>query len=259
MPFLGEVHLVRALRQCGRRCSSPGADGVTWGDYRRAAAVRIPRLAVALREGSWRPAPLRANPFLTYTGRPLMCVIPTVEDRLVHRAMRNAIDHILEGGVLAPWVSGYRPRRNRLTALRQAMTYLDKGFNWVADIDVARVSEGSNADEVTGWLAEHVHDGKFLDRFRTALSGLPYPLVPGTGLAPTLINLRLAPADRLLSDLRIVRFVDNYCAFTAGHAEARQAMNRIERAIEEVGLAANPRKSRIRTSACAEDLFLIDG
>ncbi|MDF5759032.1 reverse transcriptase domain-containing protein [Spongiactinospora sp. TRM90649] len=232
---------------------------MTWAAYRMAASVRIPRLAVALREGSWRPDPLRDNPFPTYTGKQLVSVIPIVEDRLVHRAMRNAVEPILEARVFAPWVSGYRPGRNRLTALRQAMAYIDAGLSWVADVDVARVSDGSNAVEVTGWLAEYVYDGTFLNRFRTALSGLPSPLIPGTGLAPLLINLRLSPADRLLSDLRVVRFVDNYCAFAASRREAEKAMRRIQRSLKTVGLAANASKSRIRSTACVEDLFLIAG
>ncbi|WP_206185113.1 reverse transcriptase domain-containing protein [Thermoactinospora rubra] len=232
---------------------------MTWADYRRAAAVRIPQLAAALREGSWRPGPLRANPFITYSGTPLPCVIPTVEDRLVHRAMRNAIEPILEARVLADWVSGYRPGRNRLTALRQATTFIQDGYDWVADVDVERVSHGSDPEEATGWLATHVHDGSFLRLFHTALVGLPSPLTPGTGLAPLLINLRLSRADQLLNDLRIVRFADNYCAFTASRTEAEQARNRIREALATIGLTANPAKTRLREHACAEDLFLIAG
>ncbi|WP_370018507.1 hypothetical protein [Planotetraspora sp. GP83] len=227
MPFLGERHLAAALRQCGRRRSCPGADGMTWADYRRAAAIRIPRLARALREGAWRPGPLRINPLPTYSGKELPCVIPTVEDRLVHRAMRNAVEPVLEAGVFADWVSGYRPGRNRITALRQAMAWADQGFTSVADVDVAHVSHGSDPEQVTSWLAVHVHDGTFLDRFRTALAGLPSPLAPGTGVSPLLINLRLSRADRLLPDLRLVRFADNYCAFAASRTEAERAMERV--------------------------------
>ncbi|WP_259404168.1 reverse transcriptase domain-containing protein [Microbispora sp. H10949] len=259
MPFLGERHLAAALRQCGRRRSSTGGDGMTWADYRRTAAVRIPRLARALREGTWLPGPLRVNPIPTYCGKQLPCVIPTVEDRLVHRAMRNAVEPVLEAHVFADWVSGYRPGRNRLTALRQSMAFVEQGFTWVADVDVAHVSQGSDPEQVTGWLAAHVHDGAFLDRFRTALAGLPSPLAPGTGVSPLLINLRLSRADRLLPELRLVRFADNYCAFTASRTEAERAMERVVDALDAIGMTANAAKSRVRENACVEDLFLIAG
>jgi RNA-directed DNA polymerase len=259
MPFLGERYLARALREGGRRRSAPGADGMTWAAYRREAADRIPALARALRAGSWRPGPPRPVPFATYTGKELPCVIPTVEDRIVQRALLSAVEPILEAYAFADWVSGYRPHRNRLTSLRQAMAYLQAGNSWVADVDVRQCAAGSDPAEATDWLAAYVHDGVFLDRFRTALTGLPSPMNPGSGLAPTLINLRLSAADLRLHDLRIVRFADNYCAFTADQAEAEDAFARITRALASIGLRANQGKSRIRPDACAEDLFLIGG
>jgi RNA-directed DNA polymerase len=95
MPLLGARFLARALREGGRRRSAPGADRITWAAYRRAAAVRIPRLAGALREGTWRPGPVREVTIYTSTGKQLLCVLPTVEDRIVQRAMRSAIEPIL--------------------------------------------------------------------------------------------------------------------------------------------------------------------
>ncbi|SEG93854.1 hypothetical protein SAMN04489712_1419 [Thermomonospora echinospora] len=259
MPFLGERFLARALREGGRRRSTAGADGMTWAAYRRQAHVLIPRLAQALHEGTWRPGPLRRTSFATYTGKELPCAIPTVQDRIVHRAMRAAVEPILEARAFADWVSGYRPRRNRITAMRQAMAHTDAGCRWVADVDVKQVSAGSNAAEVTDWLARYVHDGTFLDRFRTAVAGLPSPLAPGSGLTPILINLRLTPADRLLADLRIVRFADNYCAFASERGEAERAFHRITETLAAIGLSANRTKSRVRAEACVEDLFLIGG
>jgi hypothetical protein len=259
MPLLGERHLARALREGGRRCSAPGADGVSWAAYRREARTRIPELAAALSHGTWRPGPLRERPFPTYTGKRLPCVIPTVEDRIVHRAMRNIIEPILEERAFADWVSGYRRRRNRITALRQAMAYAEAGLTWITDVDVERVSYGSDAQEVTDWLARYIQDGRFLHRVRTALAGLPWPMAPGSGLSPLLINLRLVPADDQLADLPVVRFADNYCAFAADHSAASAAIDRITAALAQIGMKPNAEKSRVRESGFVEDLFLIGG
>jgi hypothetical protein len=75
----------------------------------------------------------------------------------------------------------------------QAARYYADSYRWIADIDVADVSGGSGFEEVIGWLARWISDGTFLGRVRTALADLPSPIVPGTGLAPLLINLRPAP------------------------------------------------------------------
>jgi len=260
MPLLyGGRQLRRAARACMRRCSAPGADGMTWADYRRGLDGRLADLSAALREGSWQPGPLRIVAITSYAGKCFPVVIPTVQDRIVHRAIRAAAEPVLEERALADWVSGYRPGRSRITAVRAAMSCLDDGCGAVADIDVERATAGSTAQEVTGWLAAHVTDGTFLRRFRTALSVLPEPLMPGTGLCPMLINLRLSRVDVRLAGLAVVRFADNYCAFEATPARARAAFNAISDALAAEGLRPNPGKSRIRDAANAEDLFLIAG
>ncbi|CRK55203.1 Retron-type RNA-directed DNA polymerase [Alloactinosynnema sp. L-07] len=259
IPLLDEKHLRTALRQCGRRTSAPGADRMTLGELRRRASELLPRLAEQLAEGTWRPGPVREVAFPTYTGKSMTVCVPMMIDRLVHRALRNAIEPIMETQVLADWVSGYRPRRNRITALRHAAAHVEAGLRAVADVDVASVSEGATVEQVVDWCALHVHDGTFLDRVRTALAAMPYPIAPGSGLAPLLINLRLSRPDALLGGLRVVRFADNYAAFAADETEAHVAFTVIAEALAQCGMRPNESKSRVRTHANVEDLFLIGG
>lgn len=259
MPLLSEPHLRRALRQCGRRASAPGADDMTWGHLRREARMVLPQLAIELADGTWRPGPVRDVPLPTYTGKQMHTFIPTVRDRLVHRALRNAIEPVLEASAFRDWVSGFRPRRNRITSLRQAAVYHQAGFRWVADLDVASVSEGATVDEVIDWHAEHIHDGTFLARLRAALAAMPSPIAPGSGLAPMLINLRLSQVDKKISGLRVVRFADNYVAFARTREEAQEAFYTISDALLQLRLRPNEIKSRIREDVNVEDLFLIGG
>ncbi|BCY11053.1 reverse transcriptase domain-containing protein [Actinoplanes sp. L3-i22] len=261
VPYLIDVaHLHRAARLCMRRSSAPGADGLTWAGYRRDLRGRLAALAARLADGTWQPAVNRLVDIETYTGKLMTAVIPTVEDRIVHRAMRTAVDPLLDAW-LAPWVSAYRPRRNRLTAVRQAAAHLSSGNRWIVDVDVADASFGGDVDECVGWLAEIVHDGTFLDRVRTAITGLPWPMAPGTGLWPVLFQLRLGQADRLLDGLHVVRFADNYTVFAANREHALAAFDRISDALARLGLKPNRRKSRIREPGTShpEDLYLIDG
>lgn len=261
MPYLIEpAHLHRAARACMRRCSAPGIDGVTWAQYRRGLRERLAELAARLRDGTWRPTPLREVTIDAFTGRQFVAGVPTAEDRIVHRAIRAAADPILEHMAYEPWVSGYRPSRNRLTAVRHAAAYLTS-HHWIIDVDVRSASAGGTTTQVVNWLATYVHDGTFLARVRTAIDGLPTPLIPGTGLWPMLFNLRLTQVDRQLTDLPVVRFADNYVAFARDETRATAVLARIRSALATVGLTANPTKSRIRQpgSTNPEDLFLIGG
>ncbi|WP_220450007.1 reverse transcriptase domain-containing protein [Kitasatospora xanthocidica] len=260
MPFLVEArHLKAAARACMRRAGSPGADGMSWAQFRQGMDGRLEALAEELRTGSWRPGPLREVAITTYTGKAMRSVIPTVADRIVQRAMRSAIEPVLEQRAFADWVSGYRAGRNRITAVRDSDRHLREGFRWVADVDVRRVSEGSCAAEVTDWLAEHVADGSFLRLFERVLEPLPCPLVPGTALAPLLINLRLSRADARLAGLRTVRFADNYCVFCDDAEQAGEALKAITGALARCGLRPNLAKSKVWAGVNAEDLFLIAG
>lgn len=262
MPYLVDVrHLTAAARLCMRRASAPGVDGLTWADYRRGLRDRLTALAEQLRAGNWTPDPLREVAITSYAGKVFTAAIPTVEDRIVHRAMRLALDPILDQRVLHDWVSAYRPGRNRITALRQADAHVGAGRPWLADIDVAGASAGGSAGQFVDWLAEHVTDGTFLAVFRRALLGLPTPLVPGSGLWPVLFHLRLSQVDALLDGRAVVRFADNYIAFTTSRAEAAEAFDAITTALALVDLRPHPRKSSIRPPHLAnpEDLFLIDG
>jgi hypothetical protein len=257
--FAGEKYLHRAARDCMRRRSAPGADGVTWAQYRCGLPARLKELSGHLFTGMWKPGPVRLVPVAAYTGKVFTVAVPTASDRVVHRALRGAIEPVLEAAAFAPWVSGYRPGRNRITALRTASGHLASGLRFVADLDVARTSEGATVDEVVGWLARHVHDGTLLARLRTLLAGLPDPMIPGSGLAPLLINLRLSRVDARLTGLAVVRFADNYCVFTPTAAAADAAFSAVTDALAAEGLRPHPTKSRVRTATNAEDLFLIAG
>ena len=232
---------------------------MTLAELRQRADVLLPQLANQLADGTWRPGPLRQARFPSYTGKLIVANIPTMVDRVVHRAMRNAMEPILEEHALPTWVSGYRPRRNRITTLRLAAAHVEEGHHTVADVDVASVSEGATVDEVIDWCAAYVHDGTFLARVRTALAAMPQPMAPGSGLAPLLINLRLSRVDVLVLGLRVVRFADNYVAFAADETTAQEAFDTIADALARFGLQPNNSKSRVRARANVEDLFLIGG
>jgi hypothetical protein len=242
-----------------RRASSPGADGITWREYRHDLNARLALLSQELRDGTWKPHPPKENRRRSFSGKEFLFVIPTVEERIVHRAMRNVIEPILEAHTFLDFVSGYRPGRNRLTSVRQAMAYLASGKSVVADIDVANATGHVTLDEPIDWLADWISDGTFLQSVRQALQALPTPMCPGSGLAPLLINLRLVPVDWALSGLNVVRFADNYCIFCDSIEDAKQAFELLRYLIATRGLGIAHNKSKIRSDANPEDLFLIAG
>lgn len=255
MPLLVHPrHLTQAARGCMRTASSPGADSVTWHDYRVGFRDRLAHLAARLRVGSWRPGPIRQITWPS-ADKHLYVTIPTVEDRIVHRAIRRCIEPILEARAYPDWMFGWRPRRGRIQALAYAQKRGITSPCWVADIDIAQATAGGTVEQAVGWLAQWIHDGSFLATVRHALNGLPSPLAPGSGLSPLLTNLRLLRIDHALTNVTVIRVTDNYVIFCAGHLHAHRAFDYLVQVLSAHGLKPSPTKSKVWCPNL-EDLFL---
>lgn len=256
MPLLTDpARLKRAARASMRAASTPGADGVTWKTYRDHLDARLADLARQLASGAWQPAP-PVIAELAVGEKTVPVVIPTVEDRIVHRAIRACVEPILDTVAYSEWMFGWRPGHSRVNALTYAAGLSPAGAPaWVADVDVAAVTRGGTVDEAVGSLARWIYDGTFLDVVRRALNALPSTLSPGCGLTPMLTNLRLLPVDRQLDGLAVVRVTDNYAAFCPDQTAAADAQARIVAALATVDLRPNQTKSKI-WQPNLEDLFL---
>ena len=255
MPLLVHPrHLTQAARGCMRTTSSPGADGITWHDYRVGLHDRLAHLAARLRDDSWRPGPIRQVSWPS-ADKHLCVAIPTVEDRIVHRAIRRCVEPILEAHAYPAWMFGWRPGRGRIHALTYAQHQGITSPCWVADIDIAHATAGGTVEQAVGWLAQWIHDGSFLATVRHALEGLPSPLAPGSGLTPLLTNLRLLRIDHMLTEITVVRVTDNYVIFCIGRHEAQRAFDHLAQVLSEAALQPNPAKSKIWRPNL-EDLFL---
>ena len=260
MNRLTELRLLkRAARESMRRRSSPGTDRQTWNDYREKFSENLIRLADQLSANEWVPSQPIEKEITSITGKQFSIFIPTVEERIVHRAIRNIVEPILDIEALQDFVSGFRKGRNRMTALRQASLHLrELEPCHVFDADVKQVSASATPEDVAIWLSRWISDSNFLSLVKKALGVFPTAMAPGSGLAPLLINLRLSRADEQLPPCPVVRFCDNYCFF-GNLSEVSLMAEELRSALSAIGLSINERKSSFRIAPNPEDLFLIDG
>ncbi|MFI7104136.1 RNA-directed DNA polymerase [Streptomyces sp. NPDC050161] len=239
-----ERALKRAARQCMGRTGAPGADGMSWRAFRQDMPARLNALAARLADRSWRPSPTRLVAFHAW-GKDYRVAVPTVEDRIVHRALRNAVEPVLERDAYPPWMFGWHRRAGRPLAISAAARHLDSGLPWVADIDVAAASRGVGLEDAVSSVARFVHDGTLLALLRRILAALPDPLAPGSGLNPMLTNLRMTPVDHQLTGLAAVRMTDNYTLFCPTPKAADDAYQHLTRALAAHGMSPAPGKSKI--------------
>ena len=114
-----------------------GAAGVDRMSVERFAQARdryLAELSEALRDGSYRPQPVRRVYIPKGKGqRPLG--IPAVKDRVVQAALKLVIEPIFENE-FEPRSYGFRPGLGCKDALREVDQHLKEGYFWVVDADL---------------------------------------------------------------------------------------------------------------------------
>src|ERR1700746_577162 len=126
--------LTQTWKQMNRRGAS-GGDGETRKEFERDLDTRVQELCERLKRGAYRAPPVRRVEIPKGAGkagtRPLG--IPTVEDRLLQRAVARILEAVFESDFLE-CSSGFRPGCNSHGALRGIIVTKKVGHLFEADI-----------------------------------------------------------------------------------------------------------------------------
>ena len=253
--------LAKAWQRVRENKGAAGVDRQTIEMFERHLDENLENLARTLREGSYRPQPIRRvwipKPGSTEQ-RPLG--IPTVQDRVVQTALRNALEPIFERD-FAEHSYGFRPGRGCKDALRRVDGLLKAGHAFVVDADLrsyfdtiphprllerlkAKVTDGRIIALLEAYLAQEVPEA--MNRW-TPAEGTPQ----GAVISPLLSNIYLDPLDHLLAGegLEMVRYADDFVILCRTRQEAGRALALVERWTAQAGLTLHPDKTHI-VNAC---------
>jgi RNA-directed DNA polymerase len=114
--------LLETWKQMNRR-GAGGVDGETMQEFERDLEARIRDLHGRLRTGRYRPPPVRRVEIPKGNGKTRPLGIPTVEDRLVQRAVARILSAIYEQDFL-DCSYGFRTGRNPHQALRALRSHM---------------------------------------------------------------------------------------------------------------------------------------
>jgi RNA-directed DNA polymerase len=233
-----------------------GVDGVSVERFAARSEVYLAELATALREGSYRPQPVRRVDIPKGDGRTRPLGIPAVKDRIVQTAVKHALEPIFEAA-FHPASYGFRPGRGCRDALREVDGLLKEGFTYVVDADLEsyfdsipherlmervadRVSDGRVLALLRGWLGQDVLKG--MERW-TPVSGTPQ----GAVISPLLANIYLHPLDERLAALghRMVRYADDFVVLCESREAADAALAEVRQWVAVNGLRLHPDKTHV--------------
>jgi RNA-directed DNA polymerase len=252
------ANLQSAFDKVWRNGGSAGADEQTTAHFGRRAEEELQRLHEQLRDGTYRPQPVR-RAWIPKPGskekRPLG--IPAVRDRIVPGALRHVLEPIFETD-LAEHSYGFRPGRGAKDALRRVDTLLKAGHVWVVDADLKSYFDTIPHDRLLTLVQERVADGRVLalvERFLRAgvleeAKGWQ-PTERGTPqggvISPLLANLYLNPLDHQMAAAgwEMVRYADDFVILCRTEAEAHAALDAVRAWVKEAGLTLHPEKTRV--------------
>src|SRR5580700_1782809 len=132
--------------------AAPGVDGQTWRHYGEQLEGNLQDLSDRLKRGAYRAKPVRRVFIPKADGRQRPLGVPTLEDKIVQRAVVEVLNAIYEVDFLG-FSYGFRPGRSQhqaLDALYVGIT--QKKVNWVLDADIRSFFDTLDH----GWLMKFV-------------------------------------------------------------------------------------------------------
>src|ERR1700726_4127714 len=129
--------LAHAYAQCRSNKGAPGVDGQDFADIEAHGVQRwLGELALALRQETYRPDPIRRVYIPKANGKLRPLGISTVRDRVCMTAAMLVLEPIFEAD-LPPELYAYRPGRNAQQAVVEVEELLFRGHPEVVDADLA--------------------------------------------------------------------------------------------------------------------------
>jgi group II intron reverse transcriptase/maturase len=260
-----DVARLRSAYFALKRDAAAGVDGETWRHYGEQLDANLRDLSARLKRGAYRARPVRRAYVPKADGRQRPLGVPTLEDKLVQRAVVEVLNAVYEEDFLG-FSYGFRPGKSPHQALDALSAgILTRKVNWVLDADIRsffdtldhtwlvkfvehRVADRRVVRLIQKWLRAGVlEDGK---RTRSETG-----TVQGGSISPLLANLYLHHVFDLWvqrwrskearGDVIVVRFADDFVVGFQHRQEADRFLAALRERFARFGLELHPDKTRL--------------
>lgn len=237
-------------------------------------------IRAALRDGSFRPVPVRERMIPKAGGKLRRLGIPTIADRVVQASLKLVLEPIFEAD-FQPCSYGFRPNRRAHDAVAE-IRYLatrPRCYDWVVEGDIKACFDEIDHTALLTRVRRRIGDKRVLalvkaflkagiltedSQRRATTAGTPQ----GGILSPLLANIALSVLDEYIAELpggpktsklerakrlrhglpnfKLVRYADDWCLMIRGTGEDAHALREgIAAVLATMGLTLSPEKTLI--------------
>ena len=236
-------NLNKAYLQVKRNKGTGGIDGMQVDELLPYLRDHQSELIRQLREGKYKPNPVRRVEIPKEGGKIRKLGIPTVVDRVVQQAIAQELTPLYEAQ-FSDNSFGFRPGRGAHDALKRVQKLVEEGYVYCVSMDLQSYFDTVNHSKLIEVLGRTIKDGKvislihkFLNAgvmedggFRSTEEGVPQ----GGPLSPLLGNVMLNELDKELEKRghKFVRYADDCMILCRTRKSAQRTLNHIVPYIE---------------------------
>ncbi len=255
--ILQRDNLNRAYLQVERNHGAPGIDGMRVEEALPWLKEHKVELLESLRNGSYKPSPVRRKDIPKPDGGTRQLGIPTVIDRVIQQAIAQILIPIYE-----PQFSdasyGYRPRRSAKQAIGKVKKYAEEGYTHAVQVDLSKYFDTINYDLLLNLLRRTIKDERVIKLIKKYLksgimeNGVIVRTEEGTPqggpLSPLLANIYLNEFDQKWEKrgVKHIRYADDIIILAKSKRAAEHQLESSKKYLErKLKLTMNTEKSKV--------------
>jgi RNA-directed DNA polymerase len=248
--------MLEAFRNVKRNRGVAGIDKVSIALYESNLLENLLALMRRLKDGTFRPLPLRRVHIPKGDGKTRPLGIPAVRDRVAQEVLRQLLSPLFER-IFHNDSYGFRPARGCHMAVERVVELHRLGYTHVLDADIKGFFDNIPHDVIMAGVADEVADGNILrlverflkagvmeeGQFRATTLGTPQ----GGVISPLLANIALNGLDWRLHNagFRHVRYADDFVVLCQTEIQVKEAHELVQQHLAQIGLTLSAEKTKV--------------